>query len=125
VHNFKELKVWQKSMEIAADVYNLTAKLPSNEKYGLISQINRSVISIPSNIAEGTGRKSPKEFDQFLSVALSSAFELETQILLAGKLKMLENSECSEVLLNLQEIQKMIFGLKKKIEKEFQEQCRV
>ncbi|MFC6996213.1 four helix bundle protein [Rufibacter roseus] len=81
MHNFKELKIWQEAMTLAKKVFELSASFPANEKYGLTSQINRSAVSVPSNIAEGAGRGSDKEFIQFLNIARGSAFELETQLL--------------------------------------------
>jgi four helix bundle protein len=81
-HNFRELKIWQNSMEIVKDVHVLTKTLPSDERVGLVSQINRSAVSMPSNIAEGTGRTSEKELHHFLNIAISSSYELETQLIL-------------------------------------------
>jgi len=88
VHNFKELKIWQKSMELSESVYQLTSNFPNTEKYGLITQMQRSAVSIPSNIAEGSGRGTNDSFKYFLSVALGSAFELETQLLLSKRLNL-------------------------------------
>ncbi|MGY3215317.1 four helix bundle protein [Mucilaginibacter sp. HD30] len=83
MHNFKELKVWKAGMEVAKAIFVMTRTFPSEEKFGLISQMTRCVVSIPSNIAEGCGRKSTKEFYQFLNIAQGSSFELETQTLIA------------------------------------------
>src|ERR1035437_5481636 len=83
MHNFRELKIWQEAMKIAKTSYKLTKLFPSSETYGLTSQINRAAVSIPSNIAEGAGRNSNKEFTQFLNISIGSCFELETQIMLA------------------------------------------
>jgi four helix bundle protein len=80
-HNYRELKVWQKAIDLVIKVYKLTNQFPTTEKYGLVSQINRAVVSIPSNIAEGCSRISNKDFQHFLSMALGSAFELETQLI--------------------------------------------
>lgn len=95
-------------MDLAKLVYQTTAHFPPNEKYGLTSQINRSVVSIPSNIAEGAGRNSPKEFSQFLSIALGSAFELETQLYLAGTFGFIPKQAQANLLNQLDQIQKMI-----------------
>lgn len=81
MHQFKELTVWQKAVDLATDVYRYTKNFPAEEKFGLTSQIRRSVVSISSNIAEGVGRKSKKEFKHFLDIAYGSASELETQLL--------------------------------------------
>jgi len=83
MHNFKELKVWKAGIEICKTIFVLTRSFPGEEKFGLISQMTRSAVSIPSNIAEGCGRKSNKELHQFLNIALGSSFELETQIIIA------------------------------------------
>ena len=82
MHNFKELKIWQKSRVLTKKIYLLIKDYPEEEKFGLVSQIRRSAISIPSNIAEGSGRNSDRDFRRFLNIALSSAFELETQIII-------------------------------------------
>ncbi|MEA2032271.1 MAG: four helix bundle protein [Euryarchaeota archaeon] len=84
--NFKELKVWQKGIELVAMVYKITASFPGEEKYGLSAQMRRAAVSIPSNIAEGHLRKTAKDFRQFLSIARGSCAELETQIIIAHKL---------------------------------------
>jgi len=82
MHNFKDLKVWQKSMDLAIDIYKATSLFPRDEKFGLVSQIKRCSVSIPSNIAEGSGRGSDKEFNHFLNISQGSAFELETQLII-------------------------------------------
>jgi four helix bundle protein len=86
MHNYHELKIWQEGRKLVKSVYALSSKFPNEEMYGLTSQIRRAAISIPSNIAEGTGRKSDKEFQRFLDYAIGSLFELETQIILANDL---------------------------------------
>lgn len=93
MRNFKELEVWGLGMKIVKDVYNLSKKLPASEKFNLISQITRSAVSIPSNIAEGCAKSSEKEFKLYLERALGSAFELETQILIANELNKLDVEE--------------------------------
>lgn len=113
-HNFRELNIWKKSMELVVDIYNLTQKLPDIEKFSLVSQINRSAISIPSNIAEGTGRNSEKEICRFLDIALGSSYELETQLLLLCTLYDDNKNETIELINKLNEIQKMIVGFKRK-----------
>jgi four helix bundle protein len=111
-HNFRELKIWKDSMSLVKEVYLITQKLPMNEKFGLISQINRSAVSIPSNIAEGSGRSSEKEFTHFLNIAISSSFELETQLILIFDLFEIETSSCIDKIV---ELQKMISGFKKSL----------
>ncbi|MDX5436096.1 MAG: four helix bundle protein [Pontibacter sp.] len=115
MHNFKELIIWKEGMALAKAVYQNSASFPANEKYGLTSQINRSAVSIPSNIAEGAGRGSNKEFIQFLNVALGSAFELETQLLLANAFGFLSEDKLEKLLDQLRKIQRMIDGFKKKL----------
>lgn len=84
--NYKQLIVWQKGVELVQQAYLLTRELPSDEKFGLISQINRSAVSIPANIAEGSSRDSDKDYGRFLQIALGSAFELQTYCILIKKL---------------------------------------
>lgn len=109
-HNFRELNIWKESMELVKMVYNLTKQLPVEERFGLISQINRSVISIPSNIAEGSGRTSEKELIYFLNIAISSSYELETQLILINEIYQVENEK---IISKLNTLQKMIAGFKK------------
>lgn len=104
-------------MGLAKSVYQTTSSFPANEKYGLTSQVNRSVVSIPSNIAEGAGRSSDKEFNQFLNIALGSAFELETQLLLAQSFGFIDENRLNALLEQLRKIQRMIDGFKKKLSK--------
>ena len=84
---YKGLKVWQKSYKLCLDIYRITGKFPKEERYGLISQTRRSAVSVPSNIAEGYGRKTTADYIRLLYIAYGSLCELETQILLAGELK--------------------------------------
>ena len=86
MHKYKELKLWQKSIGLVTSVYLLTRSFPQFENFGLVSQINRSAVSIPSNIAEGAGRNSDKEFIHFLSIAQASSYELETQLIISKNL---------------------------------------
>ena len=95
-------------MELVIQVYKLSERLPKEEKYGLKSQITRAAISIPSNIAEGSSRSSDKDFKRFLEVALGSAFELETQLLIIQKLNMVNNEQIDIILSALHEEQKML-----------------
>lgn len=112
-HNFKELLVWKKSIELVKSIYQLTSILPSDERFGLISQMNRSSVSIPSNIAEGSGRSSEKEFVHFLNISISSSYELETQLIITNELFQVD-IEC--VIGQISEVQKMILGLKRNLE---------
>ena len=92
MHNFRSLKVWEKSVELSVKTYQLTSCFPTDEKFGLISQMRRASVSIPSNIAEGAGRSSKKDFANFLGFATGSSNELETQMLIANKLKLVSDS---------------------------------
>ena len=105
-NSYRDLIVWQKSMKLSKEIYLLTKTFPKEELYGLTSQIRRCAISIPSNIAEGKGRNSDKEFIRFLQVALGSVYELQTQLELSLQLNYIDNIDD---LLNLSiEIEKMI-----------------
>jgi four helix bundle protein len=113
MHHLEQLKIWHVSMDIAKDIYLLTGKFPSEEKFGLTSQIRRAAVSIASNIAEGAGRYSDKEFAQFLSIASGSSFEVRTQLLIAVSLKYVSTDEIDPLLKGLSELEKMIFGFRK------------
>lgn len=102
-------------MDLVTQVYQITDDFPDNEKFGLISQMRRCAVSIPSNIAEGAGRNTDKEFNNFLSIALGSAFELETQILLSVKLGFTKTGNVENLLLELDSTCKMIHSLKKRV----------
>ena len=110
----EDLKVWQKSIKLVTDIYKLTRDFPKSELYGLTNQIRRSAISIPSNIAEGSGRKSKKEYLQFLHISLGSIAELDTQLIIASNLGYLSNKDIRKDLLT---IKKMLIGLIHSIER--------
>jgi len=111
--SFKELIVWQRSMDLAKEVYKVTEKLPQREMFGMQSQMRRAAVSIPSNIAEGKKRKTRKDFLQFLHIADGSAAELETQILLAKSLY--AHLDFTAALKLLEEVQKMLTVMIKKL----------
>ena len=113
--NFKKLKVWEKGMDIVVMTYQITGRLPHGERFGLVSQMNRAAVSVPSNIAEGSSRDSVKDFRHFLRIALGSCFELETQLLIVEKLALLAISIIEELKAEIDEEQKMIMSLMKKI----------
>lgn len=115
MHNFRELKIWQVAIELVKDIYHLTKSFPQEEKFGLISQIQRSAISIPSNIAEGSGRGSDKDFIRFLDIAVGSAFELETQLIISAEIKYTNQTEIHNILDNLKNLQNMFHGLRVKL----------
>jgi len=118
VTNYKDLKVWQSSIDFAKLIYVLTEKFPEYEKFGLTSQINRAAISIPSNIAEGHARDSRKKFLRFLSYSTGSLAEVETQLILAKELQFISENELNSVTLKSDEIGKMLRGLQKYIQNE-------
>lgn len=115
MNKFKELKVWQRAVDLATLLYENTKYFPEEEKFGLISQIRRSSISISSNIAEGAGRNSIKEFLHFLGVANGSCYELENQLIISNRLDYISNEEFEKMEAIIFEIQKMIFSLKKSL----------
>ncbi len=108
MRNFRELKIWSGSLELAVEVYRVVSHFPPEEKYGLKSQIKRASVSISSNIAEGCSRTSQKEFRHFLQISLGSAFEVETQLILGNQLGMLTEEQLNSCLTQLQGLQKGI-----------------
>ena len=114
--NYKALKVWQKSYELCLEIYRITAKFPKEEIRGLTSQIRRSVVSIPSNIAEGYGRKTTTDYIRMLYISYGSVCELETQILLAGDLDLIEKGELGKLKKDIAEIERMLKALIKSLE---------
>ena len=115
MHQFKELKVWQKGRVLVKEIYKATHKFPKDELFGITSQMRRSAVSIPANIAEGCGRNSDKELNRFLDIANGSAFELETLVILCFDLEFFSQKEFEHFDAKLNEIQKMIFGLKQSL----------
>ena len=107
-HNFRQLRIWIDSVELTAEIYQLTRNFSSEHKYGIASQLYRSSVSIPSNIAEGSSRKSEKEFSHFLSISLGSAFELETQLIIVEKCKMFDECDYQLLISKVQTLQKQI-----------------
>lgn len=109
--------IWQRGMDIAQAVYELSSGFPSHEVYSLTSQLRRSAVSVPSNIAEGYGRKSNGSFAQFLKISRGSLYELETQLLLAEKVKYIDNpTSLTDILTMIEEEGKMINTFLKKLE---------
>ncbi|MEL6657958.1 MAG: four helix bundle protein [Bacteroidota bacterium] len=112
MHDFRKLTVWIDSLELAKEIYKATRSFSKEEAFGLTHQIKKSAVSIPSNIAEGAGRNSNAEFNQFLGYATGSTYELETQLILSEKLGFLSSEELHDFLEDLQSIQKRIYSLK-------------
>jgi four helix bundle protein len=113
--SYQDLEVWKLSINFVKEIYRLTEKFPPIEIYGLTNQIRRATVSIPSNIAEGQGRSSAKEFRQFLAIALGSLAEIETQLIIAREINLLGSEETEPLLLTIDRIRKMIRGLSKSI----------
>ena len=116
LRNYKELKVWQKSYQLCLDIYKITKIFPKEEIYTLTSQIRRAAISVPSNIAEGYGRKSTPEYIRFLYIAYSSNCELETQILLSGDLGYINAEKSKNLQKDIGEAERMLKALIKSLE---------
>lgn len=115
-HNFRELIAWQKSRDIVKSIYELTKLYPKEELFSLTSQMRRAAISIPSNIAEGCGRGTNPQLVQFLTIALGSSFELETQLILSADLNYVNQVDIQEPVNKLHEIQNLIYSLKVKFD---------
>lgn len=115
MHNFKKLAIWQLSIDLATLVYKSTKDFPKSEVYGLTSQIRRAAVSIASNIAEGSGRNTDKDFARFLDIAIGSSFELETQIEIAFLLEYIEKDIYEQLIQNCSQLQKMIYSFRKKL----------
>ncbi|MGB2728789.1 MAG: four helix bundle protein [Halobacteriota archaeon] len=113
--SFKELKVWQKGIELVEMVYKSTATFPEEEKYGLSAQMRRAAVSIPSNIAEGHLRKTAKDFKQFIAIARGSCAELETQIIISYKLGFIQEDNFSNLSSKIDELSKMLSSFYSKI----------
>jgi four helix bundle protein len=108
MHQFKELTIWKRSRSFCSSIYSITSKFPNDEKFGLTNQLRRACVSISSNIAEGSSRNSNKDFSRFLEIAIGSCYEIETQLLIAFDLNFITNSELENLILELNEITKMI-----------------
>ena len=112
MHNFKELKVWQKAVDFAVEIYAVTKAFLSKEKFALVPPMRRTGVSIPSNFAEGCGKTLTKQFSQSLEVSLGENFELETQLIIAHRTGLITAERVKEREVNLSELQRMINGLK-------------
>lgn len=117
MRKFRELEIWNLGRQLATEVYTLTADLPKEEQYGLSSQMRRAAVSIPSNIAEACSRNSNKEFVRFLEIAIGSAFELETQILISEELNFLESEKSQSTINQINTLQMEINSFIKSLKK--------
>jgi len=113
--NYKKLKIWQKGMDLVFDVYQLASQLPPEEKFGLRSQVTRAVVSIPSNIAEGSAKTSKKDYKNYLEISLASAYEVETQVLIIDRLNFGTKELRDKLLSELDEEQRMISSFIKSV----------
>lgn len=116
MRNFKQLKIWQKGFEIAIDIYKIIESFPASEKYSLSQQVTRAAVSIPSNIAEGSSRRSAKDYGRFIEFSLGSSFELETQLLLAKTFHFGNQIKIDETLSKIDEEQKMLMAFANKLQ---------
>lgn len=108
MHNFKKLKIWKESMDLVSESYKITKTFPDFEKFGLVSQMNRCAISIPSNIAEGSSKSSGKYFKSYLETSLGSAFEWETQLIIAHTENYITSEIFEKLEQSIKQVQKMI-----------------
>lgn len=111
IKNYRDLEVWKQSMELTVQIYDLTVMLPGHEQFGLVSQMRRAAVSIPSNIAEGHSRKGKKEYAHHASIAKGSLAELETQMILCYKLKFIDRDTLTPVWDIAQQVGKLLSGL--------------
>ena len=111
----KDLDVWNKAMDLVAHIYSISLAFPKEEIYGLVSQMRRAAVSIPSNIAEGSARGHSKEYRQYLMISLGSASELETQLLISNRLGYLDFEVCEGMIIQINNISRMLQGLIKRL----------
>jgi len=114
-HNFKKLIIWKEAMDLSDLIFQFTESLPLKEKFNLIEQLNRASVSIPSNIAEGSGKRTEKHFAEFLSISLSSTYEVETQSLICERRKFGDAKILTDLLNRVNTLQKKIYNFREKI----------
>jgi len=115
MHRYKDLTAWKVAISIVKDIYLITEKFPKHEQFGLTNQIRRAAVSIPSNIAEGAGKNTPGDFKRFLSIAMGSCNEVETQLIISKELGYVEDIDCNMAEEKLQRVQNMLFNLQKSL----------
>jgi four helix bundle protein len=113
-HNFRELNIWKIGMDVVEDVYLLTSTISNDERFNFKSQLHRSALSIPSNIAEGSGRTTDKDFVRFIDMSISSSYELETQLILVNRIFKID---VDSLIKSIHEFQRMSIGFKKTLQK--------
>lgn len=116
MHNFRKLVIWTRSIGLVTRIYQLTNTFPSHERFGLVSQMQRSAVSIPTNIAEGSAKTSNKDFARFLEISIGSSLELETELIIALNLKYVDSMIFEDIQNEIIELQKMITVFKNKLE---------
>ena len=117
MHNFKELNVWKASKDFCVKMYKNVANFPASETYGITSQLKRASVSIPSNIAEGAGRSTKKDFARFISIAMGSSFEVETQLIISKELEFLSKEKYDALITDLNLVQKQLVNFQKHLYK--------
>lgn len=115
MRNFRELRIWQKGIDIAVKTYKLTETFPKEDKFGIVQQVTKAGVSIPANIAEGSSRTSAKDYHRFIEISLGSAFELETQMVIAERLKKGDQELLQEIKTDLIDQQRMLTGFQHKL----------
>jgi four helix bundle protein len=115
IKNYYDLDVWKLSRALVKSLYELTACIPDSEQYGLVAQLRRAAISVPSNIAEGHSRHSTRDFVHFLSIAIGSLAEMDTQLLLAEDLRYLTRQQTQNIFEAIHQLQRMLHGLRKSL----------
>ncbi len=115
MHRFKDFKFWQLSRNFCGDIYKVTSSYPESEKFGLVNQLRRASVSIPSNIAEGSARKTNKDFSRFLNISIGSCYEIETQLLISNDLGYISNERLKSLLEKLSQIIKMMSKFNSKL----------
>lgn len=116
MHNYKNLHIWQEGIKLARIIYEITSLFPANEKYGITSQMTRAAVSIPSNIAEGAGRNSNKDFANFLSIAIGSTFELHTQLTICEQIGYIDSETLKRIEQQTFTLQQQLAAYKQRIE---------
>ncbi len=115
MHNFKELKIWQNAIDVSVRVYQLIHNFPVIERYNLGIQLIKSSVSVTSNIAEGAGRNTDKDFLNFLGIAQGSSYELQTQLIISNKLKLISDKDFRSLNDSIEELEKMNYGFQKRL----------
>lgn len=110
MHKFKQLEIWKQSREFCTQIYTLTSSFPNEEKFGLTNQLRRAAVSIPSNIAEGSSRKSNKDFTRFIEIAIGSAYEIETQLLISSDLGFVNVENLDSFITKIDRLSKMMYN---------------